>query len=329
MKYCIECGNQLVDEAKFCNKCGAKQPLREEKKEEIEAPKPQEAKVESKPIEESIVDAPKEEAKVIAPIPALKEEAPAIEAKPKVEATNKVLSLEDEEYKSKAPAERYRYLMEHDLDFQTVVKASKKRDLMSLSNILYLVVVIVCTFIPYLVFTGNYAHHAGIQILAEEGKSIPHKFGGLELFSFHVTAGNYALAPNSNVTGIYPFVVFLFTFLFLAVMILAAFLGSTKGYRLKEYEKGGIKGLIKGLGGKKNFSGVLVSLFPIVAMATTYISAKDMEYNGDTYLFGEIIVDQEGFTTALLISVVMMVIMLIIGIIAQVVYKNKIKKYLK
>ena len=248
MKYCIECGNQLVDEAKFCNKCGAKQPLREEKKEEVEAPKPQDAKVESKPKEESIVDAPKEEAKVIAPIPALKEEAPAIEAKPKVEATNKVLSLEDEEYKSKAPAERYRYLMEHDLDFQTVVKASKKRDLMSLSNILYLVVVIVCTFIPYLVFTGNYAHHAGLQILAEEGKSIPHKFGGLELFSYHVTAGNYALAPNSNVTGIYPFVVFLFTFLFLAVMILAAFLGSTKGYRLKEYEKGGIKGLIKGLG---------------------------------------------------------------------------------
>ena len=334
MKYCIECGNQLVDEAKFCNKCGAKQPLKEPKGEEEKG----DLKAQTK--EEAVIKT--EEPEVVAIV---EDKAIVSEKETKIELVNKEvndsvsnqnqkvkdekLTLEDEKYKSMAPSQRYEYLMQNDEAFKTVVKASKKRDLMSLANILFIVVSLVCAFMPYLVFTGNYAHHAGIQILAEEGKSIPHKFGGLELFGYHLTANSFALAPNSGVNGIYPFMVFLFGFLFLAIMILAAFLGSTRGFRLKEYEKGGIKGLIKGLGGKKNFSGILVSLFPLTAMITTYFGAKDMEYNGDTYLFGEIVVDKDGLVSAIAISVVMMIIMLVIGIIAQVMYKHKIKKYLK
>ena len=46
MKYCIECRNSLFDEAKFCNKCGAKQPIREKLEEKIE----EDTKPESTPL---------------------------------------------------------------------------------------------------------------------------------------------------------------------------------------------------------------------------------------------------------------------------------------
>ena len=55
MKYCTSCGNQLPDDAKFCIKCGAKQPMMEAPKEE---PAKEEVKAAPQPAEKTL--SPKE-----------------------------------------------------------------------------------------------------------------------------------------------------------------------------------------------------------------------------------------------------------------------------
>ena len=331
MKYCIECGNQLVDEAKFCNKCGAKQPLREiveekqqEAKEEVSLPKVEEENAQPKALEVKEDNIPP----VIIPEPIIEESKK--EYAKEENSSDELLKLDDEKYKSMTPSERYNYLMNNDEAFKTIVKASRKKDLMSLSNLLFIIISFVCAFMPYLVFTGQNIHRIGAEILASEGKTPPVYFGGLALFGYHVSSDNYALSPSDNLNGIFPFMIFIFGFLFEALFVLVAVLGNTRGYRLKQYEKGGAKELIKSIGGARNFMGILVGLFPVLGMITTFIVAKDLKYeSGNTYIYGEIGVYPEGLIAAIFISVIIMVIMLIVGIIATVIYKKKIKKYMK
>ena len=339
MKYCIECGNQLVDEAKFCNKCGAKQPIREKVEEKIEEdtkPEVSELKIEEVKEDTKPESTPlkTEEVKEDNIPPVIVPEPVIVETKKDTtiekEIANEPLNMADEKYKSMSPSERYSYLMKNDEAFKTIVKASRKKDLMSLSNLLFIIISFVCALMPYLVFTGVNVHHVGAEMMAAEGKNFPIYFGGLELFGYHTSTGNYALSPSDSLSGIFPFMIFLFGFLFEALFVLIAVLGSTRGYKLKQYEKGGAKELIKSIGGARNFMGVLVGLFPVLGMITTYIVASDLKYeSGKTYIYGEIATYPEGLITAIIISAIIMVIMLVVGIIATVMYKKKINKYMQ
>lgn len=50
MKYCINCGSPLPDEAKFCSNCGFRQPEKEQP--EVEEPEPNETPVVEEPVKE-------------------------------------------------------------------------------------------------------------------------------------------------------------------------------------------------------------------------------------------------------------------------------------
>ena len=44
-------------------------------------------------------------------------------------------------------------------------------------------------------------------MMAAEGKNFPIYFGGLELFEYHTSTGNYALSPSDSLSGIFPFMI--------------------------------------------------------------------------------------------------------------------------
>lgn len=314
MKYCPDCGSQLLDEAKFCTTCGAKQPIREKVEEVKEEPKKEEPK---KEVKQELPKGPAPELK--------KEESKAVvvlasEATPEVKATNDNVP----------PAQRYKYLMENDEAFSTIVKSAKKRDRLSLFNLLFIVIWLVCSFMPILVFTGINISSEGRYELEALGKSIPTNFGGLELWVFSQIAGDKAVSPSSMLTGILPFIAFIFGFLFIALIILIAVLGFTKGFALKSYEKGGAKGLVSNLSGSRNFIGALLGLVPLMAMIVTYVQAMDLDYSkGGTYLFGQIAVQQDNLILAIIISSIVIVFEIIVGIIVSIWYKAKIRKFIK
>ena len=129
MKYCTSCGNQLPDDAKFCVKCGAKQPMMEAPKEE--------------PVKEEVKVAPQP-----APAP-----APAPAPQPQPQPAEKTLS----------PRERYNNLVKNDEAFRVTVRAAKMRDLGGLVNLLYIVVWLTCC----LTTIGYFANYPAGSIAGE------------------------------------------------------------------------------------------------------------------------------------------------------------------
>ena len=295
MKYCPGCGNQLVDEAKFCTACGAKQPARE--KEALKEEKTE-------------------------PIAPIEKEQEALNLGEQEKEKNVLENMTDRE--------KYDYLMKNDEAFSSIVKAARKKDHLSMVNLLYVVIWLLCSFIPILTFTGVGMTTMGAQELAAMGKSTPLPISGLEVWTYNQIAGNYALSPSSSLTGIYPFITFLFGFVFLALIVLVATLGFTRGFALRTYLKGGSKELVKNLGGSKNFIGIVLCLFPIMGMVTTFVQASDLDYSkGDNYIFGQIETIPGNLIAAIAVSLVLMVGMLIVAIIATARFKAKVKAFIQ
>ena len=294
MKYCIRCGNQLPDDAMFCIKCGAKQPVIDEE--------PKQEEVKQDPV---VTPQPESQTKVEEPAP-----APVAEAKPAPKPAAATLS----------PRERYDNLVKNNEAFRATVKAAKMRDLGGLVNLLFIFVWLTCC----LTTIGRFTNYIGDGFESE--------FSAFTLHIFYTASGRN-LGPSSNLAGVMGAIVFYFGFLFIVLLVLIPIIGHPRSWILRTYETNGLDELVRQLNTTKHFlNGPFLSLAPMVAMLSTYVTICGLDYSehpGSNYAFGEIEPIDTNLYIAAGISIFLIAVMLGLGIRFNVMFHKRVDKYLK
>ena len=284
MKFCPKCGNQLPDDALFCNQCGAKQP------------------------------APEVEQKEPAPEP-----TPTPMPKPEGQA-------------EMSPRQRFNYLYENDERFQCIVKTTKKLRISYLFNTLFIIPFFVNMLIPVGVFTGVGMSGVGAEIFNAYGYTTPYPYSAISLVQFSSLArqGGYALTPGDGLKNPSPLILFIFGFVFIALFFLIAFLGNPKSYLLKTYEGSPEGGniLVTNVLRVSNliFGPALVIVSLVSGPVMVYVNSTDLKYDA-TYIFGQVEGLPAGLITAIVVSVIFFIIMLVGGLVTRSIFVKPLKKY--
>lgn len=226
------------------------------------------------------------------------------------------------------PRERFDYLIKNDERFRDIYRVTKIQNLFNLVNILYLIPVLVCLFTPIGMFTGQNAYTNTVPAGTV--------FTPLDVFTYHNLAGNHTLCPDSNLNGIMPLIVFIFSWILLVLIIVMSVAGITKGYMLKTYEgQNGSQTLIQNCKKSTNWIfGVAVSIAAFMAMLTQWMAcdnnyAKAYEKNGGKiYIYGEIAQIPNAVIPGVIVTI-LFVVLIVVGItVPRVLFAKKLDKYI-
>ena len=229
-------------------------------------------------------------------------------------------------------SERYEHLVKTDPKFVDTVRVSRKVRLVGLINLLFVVPWIVNLFTPVGEFTGVGVTDEGRYIMSGLGKSFPVEFSAFGLRTYKTLAGRRALTPGGGLdSNVFPLMIFIFGFVFFALLILVALLGNTKGYNLKTYEKDGGKTLYEDT--KKStlflFGGFL-AIVTLGAPLATYFNCTDINYPSDkSYIFGRVDGIASGLITCVIVTIVFATIMIVVSAVLRSVILKKLDKYYK
>ena len=252
------------------------------------------------------------------------------EEKPEpISEENMIPYTESEDFKKLSDREKFDYYAKNDERFKDIYRVTKIQNIFNLVNILYLVPVFVCMFTPIGIFTGNNA---------PSGSTVPAGtiFTPLTLRAFARQAGNVTLAPNSNLNGIMPLMVFILAWVLFALIFVMSFAGFTKAYFVKTYRtENGPQLLMQNCKKSTNWIfGVGVSIVAFMAMLTQWIScdnnyAKAYERNGNRlFAFGEIAQIPGAFVAGLIVTI-LFVAVIVAGItVPRVLFAKKLDKYI-
>ena len=289
MKFCPKCGAQLVDEARFCSKCGTKQPNMEN------APAPQPAPV-------------------VEPAPAPQPQ-PAQAQEPSQMTPGQrynYLKQNDERFK----------------DTVKVIFLLKFVGLIGLLFIVpwlvnYLTPVGTITGIEMSSQGSLFMSSMGKSVPYNFSM-----YEVQFLLRPAVKAGGYKLTPGNALSNVMPTVLWYFGFLFFALIALISMLGMTKGYVLRTYEKDP-KELYKALKSNTTWIfGPFLSIATMIMAITTYINCKDLDYSGgETYYFGVIMENKSGLIVCIVVTLIFAAIMIAGSIVLRSLLFKKINKH--
>lgn len=291
MKFCPSCGNKLADDARFCNKCGAKQP-------ELET---------SSSSEEALVH------------------------HEEVETRHEEIREERrDETRSLSPRERYDRLIKEDECFREIVKANRIISLTGLKQLLVTVVWLVALLTPVAVFTGINMSTYGANLLNTLGKTTPLPFSPFDLIGYNTMKAGTRIDPNNQLTSLFPMTFLIVGIIITVLFVLTALLNTftRRGYFLRTYEAGKKVELIKSLC-RVNWAPSLFAIFVFVPSFQVFLNASTMEYKDDkTYLFGRIEPLQSGFVTVCIVAGIVFAILLASSIVITKLATKKLRSYL-
>lgn len=225
------------------------------------------------------------------------------------------------------PKERFDYLINNDERFKDIYRVTKIQNLFNLVNILYLIPVLVCSFTPIGMFTGQRAYYDTVP-----AGTI---FTALDVVRYKKLAGNVNLCPDSSLSGIMPLMVFILSWILLVLIIVMSVAGITKGYMLRTYEtEKGPQTLIQNCKKTTNWIfGVGMSIVAFVGMLTHWIAcdidyAKAYEKNGNrVFAFGEIAQIPGAIIPGVIVTI-MFVAIIVVGItVPRMLFAKKLDKY--
>ena len=256
------------------------------------------------------------------------ENVPAPQAEPVVEPEPQAAPVQDAPM---TPGQRYNYLKQNDERFKDTVKVIFLLKFVGLISLLYIIPWVVCYFTPLGTLTGINAQDYGNNLLYAWGKSYPYNFNNFEL-AFTIqqwsNSGSHKLTPGNGLdSNIVPSILWIFGWIFIALIALVSMLGMPKGYVLKTYEKDP-KELYKAIKGNTIWIfGPAFAIIGLVLAIGTYINC-DSEYKDSTqYLFGHITPYKPGLTTCIIVTVIFVTIMIAGSIVPRVILFNKLKKH--
>ena len=286
MKYCPNCGAQLVDEARFCSKCGAPQPNMEN-----------------------------------APIP---QPAPAVAPAPVV----------NQQPEQMTPRQRYQYLIENDERFRETNKILLPLKLIGLIGLLAFIPWLVSYLVPVGTLTGIDVSDYGNNLMVASHQSFPHNFSVYEVqfvLRSWAKVGNYKLTPgNALIDNIVPSIFWFFSFIFFALIAVAAIVGNPKSYVLKTYEKNPQE-LYKALKSSALWLfGPALAFISMFNVIMTYVNCTDLDYSdGKTYFLGIIVGNKGGLIASIVVTVIFIAVIVAASIVLRTLFFKKINKYYK
>ena len=300
MKFCPHCGAQLDDSARFCARCGARQP-------ELTSGGPAGTPSTSAPLA-SVPTPPTSPT----PTPA----APSAET----------------------PAAKFNRLASTDPKFLALYKTFKKLNLLRFFTFLFIPVLIVYLAVPCAIFTGENMG-GGADILRIAGiYPLPAQVNICQLGAAKnaISYTNYSFSPSSwftsNVTTGILLPVLLCVFL-VPITVLSAVLGVTKSWYLKSWEKDGGSEIIASM----TRSGMVVTncvgiIFPLIYCIFVYASAKDLvyDYSEDPahYIYGEITALPNNMIATLVVGGIMLAATIALTIVFRILILKKVRSYL-
>lgn len=229
-----------------------------------------------------------------------------------------------------SPRERYNNLMQNDEMFRDTTKVVKKVSMLSLINILFLVPFLFNLFMNVGVFTGVDVGDPSAASAAN--MNFPVEYNALTIRTYSTVAktlGKSLTPGNSLASNPVVYVVIPLGFLFVAFVFLTAFLGKSRGYLLKTYEKpDGKKALLKEARNGPFLLGGFMALFSFGVPVSTYASSMDLDYAPDKhYIFGRVDGLTPNFITLLVINLIFFAIMVVSQLVLSAVLNRKLKKY--
>lgn len=296
MKYCMNCGTELPDEARFCPNCGTKQP------ESVE------------PVQKPVV-----------------QERPADEFNQEptpnhvVEQTAPTSSYDERE--------EYNRLVRDEPKFVAIMKATTIKAFSSLANILVFIVWICYLAVPYITFTGEGVTGGEYQLSVYGSYPVSVTKGQASLlYSVSKKLGK-AFSPNSGLdSGIQAqyYIPLFLGIIIIALTILGALLnGLRKGYRLREYKKDNGQTMYKELKTKQQW--VIGVLFCITLMGLSIIQKfgwGDLEYKDDHhYYYGQITSNPANMVACIISGVICIILIIAITTVFHAIALKLTKKH--
>ena len=278
MKFCPKCGNQLPDDARFCNKCGAPQP--------------------------------------------------------NVNGGDAGSAYQPAQMSSGiTPREQFNNLMRDDPKFKAIVGASKAIGLFSLINLLFIIPFFVCSFTNVGAFTGVNVSSEGMYEFQALGiTQFPFGYSAISLREFILLAdaGGYALTPGDGLRNPSPLIIFIFGFVWAALIVLVSLIGRPKGYLMKTYlTQNGQQTLVKSFKASGIHFGPIFCLVSLMSSVIVFVNSNGINYNnGKTYIFGEVKGDVGGLVICIVVSIIFLAIILAANIILRVLVMKKLNKQL-
>ena len=228
-----------------------------------------------------------------------------------------------------SPRDRYNSLMQNDEMFRDTTRVVKKVSMLSLFNILFLIPFLFNLFMNVGVFTGVDVGDPSAASAAN--MHFPLEYNSLSIKTYGTIAKTLgkALCPNSNLaSNPVVYVIIPLGFLFVAFVFLSAFLGKSRGFLLKTYEKpDGKKALLKEAKTGPFFLGAGMALFSFGAPLSTYFSSIGLEYKDKTYIFGRVDGLTWNFIGLIIVNVIFVVAMIVPQLIISAVLNRKLRKY--
>ena len=229
-----------------------------------------------------------------------------------------------------SPRERYNYLMENDEMFRDTTKVVRKVSMLSLINILFLVPFLFNLFMNVGMFTGVDVGDPSAASAAN--MNFPVEYNALTISTYSTVAktlGKSLTPGNSLASNPVVYVVIPLGFLFTAFVFLTAFLGKSRGYLLKTYEKpDGKKALLKEARNGPFLLGGFMALFSFGVPVSTYASSMNLDYAPDKhYIFGRVAGLTPNFIGLLVINLIFFAIMVVTQLVLSAVLNRKLKKY--
>ena len=290
MKFCPKCGTQLVDEARFCSKCGAAQPNMEN----VPAPQPATA-VQQTP----------------APQPAPVQEPSQMTPGQRYN----YLKQNDERFKETTKVVSF-------LKFVGLI------NLLFIIPwlVCFLVPVGTLTGIDVSDFGYNLMSASG-KSFPYNFSMFEVQF---TLRQWANAGNYKLTPDNSLGSNIMPSILWYFGFLFLPLLAVIAIVGNPRGYILRTYEKNPQELYKVLKNNTVWIFGPALALIAMVNAIVTYASCTDLDYSDDKHYFlGIITGNKGGLTAVIVVSAIFIVAMIAGSIVLRTLLFKKINKYYK
>ena len=227
------------------------------------------------------------------------------------------------------PAQRYQELMQNDERFSTIVKATKRVNLITLIGLLSFIVWVVCMFTPVATFTGAEMSSSGRAAAEAMGLSFPHDVSAVTILELSnvTSASKLTLIPGA-IIGPMQIIPMIASLIMMALLIVMAFVSSPKGYMLRTYEAGKADELIKNAKSPMKFLiGVFVAFLPFLAALNTFLTCSDVKYeykDSTRYFFGEVMSKPEGFIACVVTFAVVSAVMFAVSFVLRSIFLKKL-----
>lgn len=230
-----------------------------------------------------------------------------------------------------SPRQRFDRLMVEDEKFKTIVTTTRKVNLLALINLAFIIPMLVNFFTPVAMFTGREPSSNGIAILDALGYRYPIEFSAMSIYKFKTLAKPWPLGPGS-LPQPFAMMLFIFSWVFVALFVVIAVVGSPRSYLLKTYEEGKEAELIKSINSPmKHLFGSVLAFLSLFAAITTYIQCDDIKYvydDSSRWIFGEIAAIDGSLIGPIMVTIIFITAMIVSSFVVKSFMTKKLRQML-